>query len=114
METESRGGGFERALAGMPLCALDGDALRPEKARYQQPAEATTSVRREPGVLHVELDEHVDVPVVRDLIATERGCCPSLQLRWDGRARRLSVSVAQARMLPALDAIHAGITGALR
>lgn len=113
MESSDRVDGFEHALAGITTCGLDGDARRRQKARYEQVTQAMARVSREPQVVLVDFHPHVDPAVVHDLIAAERDCCPWLSFRWDGPARRLSVTVADSCMLPALEAIHSGFIAAL-
>jgi hypothetical protein len=53
----------------------------------------------------VDLNEHVDPKLVDGLRAVERECCPFLELGWEPKARRLTVSVSYAKHEPALDAI---------
>lgn len=107
-------GGFERALAGVPSCALDADGRRSQKARYAALARSVTRVRREPEGVFVEFGAQVEVAVVEEVIAVERECCPSLRFEFDASARQLTVTAAEPAMLPALDAIEAAFADAIR
>ncbi|MDE3132904.1 MAG: hypothetical protein KGL15_02430 [Acidobacteriota bacterium] len=112
MQAETRVDGFDRALQGIPSCALDGDARRLQKARYQRVAGAITKVVREPHAVRVEFDAAVDTSTIRELVVAEQDCCPFLNLDWDDRALELSVTVASETMLPALAAIAAAFSQA--
>jgi hypothetical protein len=106
--------GFERALAMVPSCALDGDGRRSQKARYNALAQSVSGVRREPEVLFVEFGERVDRALLEEVIAVERVCCPFFQFEFDPTARQLAVTTVDPAMLPALDAIEFAFAGALR
>jgi hypothetical protein len=55
--------------------------------------------------LVVELAAPAEGPLVEELVAGERACCPFFTLDWRPDRRRLAVSVSQAEHEPALDAI---------
>lgn len=112
MQAEAPADGFDEALQGIPACALDGDARRLQKARYQRVAGAITAVVRESHALRVEFDEAVDTATMRELVVAEHDCCPFLNLDWDDHTRQLSVTVTNQTMLPALDAIGVAFTQA--
>lgn len=112
MQAERPTNRFDQAVQGIPSCALQGEARRLQKARYQQVAGAITAVAREPHAVRVEFEDSVDTTIMRELIAAERDCCPFLNLDWDSRTRQLSVTVTSQPMLPALDAIGAAFSQA--
>jgi len=114
MEINNPVDGFERALSMVPSCTLDADGRRAQKARYRALTQAITGVRREPETVLVDFDEHVDPALVEEVIAVEHACCPSLRFEFDPVTGRLSVTVADPVMLPALDAIEDAFAGALR
>lgn len=107
-------GGFERALAMLPSCALDADGRRSQKARYRAIAQSLTGVRREPEVVLVDFRKGVDHAVLGEVIAVERECCPWFRFEFDATGRRLAVTVTDSEMLPTLDAIEAAFAGAIQ
>jgi len=88
-----------------PSCSLDEDGLALQLQRYAEAGRRARLVQRTPRVLVADLDAHVDVELVGELVAVERECCPFFELSWQPRTRRLSVSVSAAEHEPALDAI---------
>lgn len=106
--------GFEQALTLVPSCTLDADGRESQKARYRALTEAMTRLRREPEAVLVDFDARLDPAVIGEVIAVEHACCPLLRLEFDSVSRRLSVTVADPVMLPALDAIEEAFAGARR
>jgi hypothetical protein len=88
-----------------PSCALDEAGLRLQHERYRQAGAGARLVDRTRRHLVVDLDEQVDPELVRELLATERECCPFFGLGWAPDTRRLTVSVSITEHEPALDAI---------
>jgi hypothetical protein len=86
-------------------CALDESGLCSQYERYRQAGAGALVVDRTQQRLVVDLDEHVEVQLVDELLAVERACCPFFELAWEPPARRLTVSVSQAAHEPALDGI---------
>jgi hypothetical protein len=66
--------------------------------------------------LIVDLSDHVDPTLVEELLAVERECCPFLELGWEPKAQRLTVSVSNLEHQPTLDAIvfALGLGGSVR
>jgi hypothetical protein len=87
-----------------PSCALDEAGLCLQFERYRHAGRGASPVDRSSRRLVVELDQHVDASLVDATTAVERECCP---VAWTGKSvtRRLTVSVAEDRNEPALDAI---------
>jgi alkylmercury lyase len=106
--------GFDRALAELPSCALDGPARAAQHARYARLAPSTTGVRREPDAVVIEFDHHLDAELLDEAIAVERDCCPFLSFELDRRSRRVRVTVSDPEMRPALDALADGFRAAQR
>lgn len=88
-----------------PSCALDEAGLRLQFKRYRHAGRGASLVDRSSRRLVVELDQHVDASLVDATTAVERECCPVFTLDWQSVMRRLTVSVAEDRHEPALDAI---------
>ncbi len=106
------GDAFDRALAQIPSCALDEAGQRDQKARYGRLATSVSRVQREPDAVVIEFDQHLDRETLEQTIVAERECCPFLGFAFDEQRRRLRVSVTDADMLPALDAIAHGFASA--
>lgn len=102
---------FDRAVAEIPSCALDGAGRSEQKARYARLAPSVTSVQRATEAVVIEFDPDLDREALEETLAVERECCPFLQFDFD-RQRRLRVTVADADMLPALDTIAHGFEAA--
>jgi hypothetical protein len=86
-------------------CALDESGLRQQLERYGRIGEGARIVDREREVLVMELDPRVDPKLVGEATAIERECCPYFTLDWEAERRHLTISVSEAELQPALDAI---------
>lgn len=106
--------GFDRALAAIPSCALDDVGRREQSARYARLSTSVEHVQREPEAVVIEFASNLDAQTLEQALAVERACCPFLRFRFDPQRRTLEVTVADAEMLPALDAIADGFTAAQR
>jgi hypothetical protein len=49
--------------------------------------------------------DHAQEPLVHELIAVERSCCPFYELTYEREQRTLTISVSAAEHEPALEAI---------
>jgi hypothetical protein len=103
---------FDRALAEIPSCTLDEAGQREQRARYARLARSVARVEREPEAVAVEFDQDLDPQTLEQTLAAERECCPFLAFAFDRHRRLLRVTVADADMLPALDAIARGFAAA--
>ena len=88
-----------------PSCALDEAGLRLQLERYRQAGTGARLIDRSSRRLLVDLDPHVDLQLIEELLVIERERCPFFELGWEPQARRLTVSVSQAEHEPTLDAI---------
>ena len=88
-----------------PACSLDDQGLRGQRERYRELGRGARVLERTGTRLVVELRAGLDTELLERTLATERGCCPFFELRWEPAMRRLEVSVAAAGHAPALDAI---------
>src|SRR4051794_17865516 len=105
---------FDRAVAGIPTCALDEDGIREQRARYADLAPSVTRVQCEPETLVIEFDEDFDRQALDQALAVEGECCPFFQFAFDDEERRLRATVREAEQLPALDALAHALGGAHR
>jgi alkylmercury lyase len=99
---------FDRVVAEIPSCALDEAGRGEQKARYAALAPSLVRVLREREAVVVEFDHSLDRRSLEHALAAERECCPFLRFVFDQQHRRLRVTVTEAGMLPALDAIARG------
>jgi hypothetical protein len=88
-----------------PSCALDEAGLRSQLERYRQAGQNARLIDRTPRSLVADLDQNVDMGLVAEAVAIERGCCPFFSLTWAPDRRRLTISVSEAEHEPAIDAI---------
>ena len=95
-----------------PSCALDESGQREQRARYASLASTVERLRRESDALIVEFGPGLDPDRLEEALAVERDCCPFFRFAFDGHERRLTVTVSDADMVPALDAIEHGFQAA--
>jgi hypothetical protein len=101
--------GFDRALAAVPACSLDGCGAGAQKERYRAIAPFITRVREEAMTVVVEFAGDVDVAVLDEMLAVENQCCSGvLGFELDGPARSLAVTAADPADKPALGLIASG------
>lgn len=103
--TVPTGDAFDRALAVIPSCALDASGASEQKARYARLASSVSSVERGPEAVVIAFDHDLDRDMLERALAVERECCPFLRFEFDRQPRLLRVTVADADMVSALDAI---------
>ena len=103
-------------MPALPIaeCRLDGDGLRAQAARYRRLSEHVTAARHGSVDLEVGFDDGVDLALLREALAVERGCCSLFRLELDEAARRLRIAVDHPEQRPAVDAIAGalGVTAA--
>jgi hypothetical protein len=87
-------------------CTLDRTGMREQGERYRRLGAAVERLERGEAELVVEFGAPVDEALLGEAIAVERGCCEFFGFDWDGDARRLRVSVAQAEHGPALEMLE--------
>jgi hypothetical protein len=98
----------------VPSCSLRVDQAAPQAERWRKVARAAVAVERSGHALAVTFGEDVPASTVERLIAVERECCPFFLIRYDGRARRLEMTVDDPQHAPALDAVADSLDLAVR
>ncbi len=86
-------------------CSLDQAELRAQLARYRAIGSAADLLQWSRHRLVIRVGDRVSDPVVEELVAVERRCCPFFDLGWEPERRHLSISVSRSEEEPALDAI---------
>src|SRR4051794_39021036 len=89
-------------------CTLDAAGAREQAARYAEVASHVKSISRSPFTLIAAVDAEVDGELMKELIATERACCPFFQISWFSGT--LAVEVSSPAHAPALDVIAEALT----
>jgi hypothetical protein len=99
-----------RALPMAPAgCSLDDSRLVEQLDRYRRLGRMALSVREdEPGLL-VTFGAEVDVDLLRETIAIERGCCSFLTFEYDPSDRRLSIVIDDPVRVDAVRALLAAL-----
>ncbi|HEY5318852.1 MAG TPA: hypothetical protein VIJ20_12760 [Solirubrobacteraceae bacterium] len=92
-------------LDQIPSCALDHTGRREQAARYARLGPSITNARRESEALLIEFNPGFDRRTLDEALAVERECCPFFRFAFEEEPPSLRVTVAQAEMLPALEAI---------
>jgi hypothetical protein len=90
-------------------CSLDETELRAQLARYRAIGAAADLVQRSRQRLVMRVGDRVSDPVVEELVAVERRCCPFFDLGWEQERRYLTISVSSSEEEPALDAIASAL-----
>ena len=80
---------FDRAVAKIPTCALDGAGMSEQRARYARLARSVTRLQREPEAVLIEFDQDFDRGTLDEALAVERACCPFFRFAFDQQRRRL-------------------------
>ena len=73
-------------------CTLTSDGMRTQGQRVARVRPAVQRVEHSEGSLRVAFAADVDVEVLRELVATERGCCSFLAVEYDERERVLTIA----------------------
>jgi hypothetical protein len=93
------------AEASLPMCSLDEPGMDEQRARYARIAESMTSLERSSDAVRIELAEDFDRRTLEEMIEVETRCCPFFRFAFNDDAREMTVTVDDAQMLPALEAI---------
>ena len=96
---------FDRAIAGIPTCALDEQGVETQRDRYARLATDVDRLEREPEAVLIEFREGFDRRLLEEALAVERECCPFFRFQFDDKGRRLRATVREREQLPALDAM---------
>jgi hypothetical protein len=86
-------------------CSLDEARLREQLERYRTVGRAASVKSRTERCVVLEVGDEAPDGVIEELVAVERACCPFFELDWQPASRRLTVAVASAAHVAALDAI---------
>ena len=90
-------------------CALDPDGLRTQAARYERLGGWAEESGWTAGGFSVRFAPELDVALLEEALAVERGCCAFFDLEWEPAARVLRAGVASAADRPALAALAAAL-----
>jgi hypothetical protein len=93
------------AKASLPMCSLDEPGMGEQRARYARIAESMTSLERSSDAVRFELAEDFDRRTLDEMVQVEAGCCPFFQFAFNDDRREMTITVDDAQMLPALEAI---------
>jgi hypothetical protein len=93
------------AEASVPMCSLDEPSMDEQRARYARIAEGMTSLERSADAVRIELAEDFDRRTLEEMVQVEVRCCPFFQFAFTEDRRELTITVDDAQMLPALEAI---------
>ena len=93
-------------------CSLDGDGAAGQGRRYAALGASLAEVERHELRLSAQFEPGFDQALLAEAVAVERGCCSFFSIAFEPAERRLELSVPDSGHAPALDAIHAALTGA--
>jgi hypothetical protein len=93
------------AEASLPMCSLDELGMDEQRARYALIAESVTSLERSSDAVRIELAEDFDRGTLDELVQVEVGCCPFFHFAFNDDKREMTITLDDAQMLPALEAI---------
>jgi len=96
------------------MCSLDEPGMREPRARYSRIARSVTSVERRADVIRLSLSADFDRRTLDELIKVEAECCPFFRFALSEARSQLEISVDDPEMLPALDAIAAGLVAGVQ
>jgi hypothetical protein len=91
------------AAPALAACSLDAAGMAEQGRRYAELGQHVRDVTREPRALVAQFDEGVDLALLEETAAVERGCCSFFDIEVQGL--RLRIGVAEDLHIPALDAI---------
>jgi hypothetical protein len=90
-------------------CTLDHSDLIEQVDRYRRLGATAISIEASARELLVSLSDDVDLDLLRDTIAVERGCCSFFTLAYDDSEGRLSIRVEDPARSEALRALAAAL-----
>lgn len=91
------------AASALPSCSLDAAGMADQGGRYAELGHHVRDAVREPRALVAQFDEGVDLALLEETVAVERGCCSFFAIEVQGL--RLRIGVVEDLHIPALDAI---------
>jgi hypothetical protein len=91
------------------MCSLDEPGMGEQRARYARIAESMTSLDRSADAIRFELAEDFDRRTLEEMVQVEARCCPFFQFAFNDDRREMTITVDDAEMLPALEAIASAL-----
>jgi hypothetical protein len=92
-------------------CALTDGALAKQLERYRRlGATAASVIQRDLGLV-IRFEPGIDLALLGETIAIERGCCGFFTLDYDAANRQLSITVDDRDRLDALGALASAMRG---
>jgi hypothetical protein len=98
----------------LPMCTLDESGIGEQRARYARIARSVTSLDRRPDSIRLSLSADFDQRTLDELMKVEAQCCPFFRFALNEAGTELTVSVADAEMHPALEAIASELGAGLQ
>ncbi|MDQ6925859.1 MAG: hypothetical protein M3154_06460 [Candidatus Eremiobacteraeota bacterium] len=86
-------------------CTLDDNGLAEQPDRYRQLATTALDLQERELGLVVTFSARVDVDLLDETVAIERGCCGFFTLDCDASGRRLSIAIDDPARVDALRAL---------
>lgn len=92
-------------------CTLTDSALAKQLERYRRLGTMATSVIQRDLGLVIRFEPDIDLALLSETIAIERGCCGFFTLDYDAANRQLSITVDDRDRLDALGALASVLRG---
>jgi hypothetical protein len=92
----------------LPMCTLDESGVGEQRARYARIARSVTSLDRRADLIRLSLSADFDRRTLEELVQVETRCCPFFRFAFNDDQREMTITVDDAQMLPALEAIASG------
>jgi hypothetical protein len=91
-------------------CTLDEGSLAKQLDRYRRLGRVATSIQPRELALEVTFPADVDIELVHETIAIERGCCSFFTLDYETSERRLSIAIGDPARGEALRALLSALS----
>jgi hypothetical protein len=95
-------------------CALDDRGLGEQLDRYRRLGTTALRLQERELALAVTFSAEVNVELIQETVAVERGCCSFFTLDYDGPARQLSIGVEDPARADALAALASALRDGMR
>jgi hypothetical protein len=92
-------------------CSLSADNLGEQLARYRRLGAAATRIEHRELGLTARFDDSIDLALLDQTIAIERGCCSFFTLAYETSERVLSISVDGPERIDVLELIGSALHG---
>ncbi|MFZ1996638.1 MAG: hypothetical protein WAU75_21170 [Solirubrobacteraceae bacterium] len=90
-------------------CTLDDSGLGAQLDRYRKLGRTALSIEDGDAGLMITFGPDVDVDLLRETVAVERGCCSFFALDYDASARLLSIGIDDPARAGALAALASAL-----